>query len=252
MRYIMWIVLAFGIITSPTVFGQDGADAEFDEFDEFSEFDDATVQEGQVSTINDPIRGFNVVMYHFNDKLYFWVLQPSAKVWATVLPEPARNGVSNFFHNVRMPIRLVNSVAQLKWGKAGNELRRFGVNTTLGFLGLEDAAFKLYGWEKSDEDLGQTLGHYGIGPGFYIMLPFLGPSSLRDGVGTIGDSFLDPVTYATSGSHQLVRPAIKAGEAVNAVSLNPDAYPDLKKQAVDPYTFIRDIYHQNREKKVAE
>lgn len=219
-----------------------------DDFDFENEFDDSSTH----TQIADPLKDFNVLMYRFNDKLYFVVLKPAASFWARVMPEEGRRGIYNFFLNLRAPIRIVNNLVQLKFKGATVEFNRFVVNTTLGCLGVEDVAERLYNWKPYDEDLGQTIGHYGAGPGFYIVWPFLGPSSARDTVGMVGDTFLDPVTWVTSGTHVLVRPAIRVGETVNKVSLHPTEYEDLKKDAVDPYTFIRDAYHQNREKDVKE
>jgi phospholipid-binding lipoprotein MlaA len=199
--------------------------------------------------IADPIRPWNNAMYQFNDKLYFWVLKPVSKGYSAVIPEDIRIAVSNFFDNVTTPVRFVSSILQLKIGDAGNELLRFVYNSTAGVCGLADAAKADFGVPRKKEDLGQALGSYGIGHGFYIVWPFFGPSSLRDTVGLIGDAFLDPVSYVTPLEASA---GITAYDEVNTVSLHIGDYEDLKKSAVDPYVSIRDAYLQYRKKKVEE
>jgi phospholipid-binding lipoprotein MlaA len=207
------------------------------------EKEEATIQ------IADPIRPWNNAMYHFNDKLYFWVLKPASKGYSAVIPEDMRIAVSNFFDNVTTPVRFVSSILQLKIKNAGNELLRFVYNSTAGVCGLADAAKADFGITRQEEDLGQALGSYGIGHGFYIVWPFFGPSSLRDTVGKIGDGFLDPVNYVTPLEASV---GITAYDEVNDVSLHIGDYEDLKKAAVDPYVSIRDAYLQYRKKKVEE
>ncbi len=205
-------------------------------------------EEEALDEIADPLEPINRVMFQFNDKLYFWVLKPVATGYSKVVPEPARVSVKNFFTNLGMPIRFVNNLLQLKIKSAGNELLRFGLNTTLGVLGLFDAAkYNNVGMPEQDEDLGQTFGAYGAGPGFYITWPILGPSSFRDTIGDIGDSFLDPVSYVKP---TIDRIAIKAGDQINRTSLRLEDYEKIKEDAIDPYSAIRDIYHQYRESKI--
>ncbi|MEW6570206.1 MAG: VacJ family lipoprotein [Nitrospirota bacterium] len=203
----------------------------------------------EILEIADPLYPWNKAMYHFNDKFYFWFLKPVSRGYSAVVPEDLRIAVSNFFHNLTTPIRLINNVLQLKFKNAGNELLRFSYNSTIGIGGLIDAAKIHLKIRRSDEDFGQTLGSYGMGHGFYIIWPFIGPSSMRDTVGTIGDGFLNPVNY--------VRPVetavgIHAYDEVNDTSFHIGEYEDLKKSAIDPYISIRDAYIQHRKKKVEE
>jgi phospholipid-binding lipoprotein MlaA len=199
--------------------------------------------------IADPIYPWNKAMYHFNDKLYFWVLKPASQGYSAVIPEDMRIAVSNFFENVMTPIRFVSDILQLKIKRAGNELVRFAYNSTAGVCGLADAAKADLNLPRVDEDLGQAFGSYGIGHGFYIVWPFLGPSSLRDTVGTVGDGFLNPVNYISPIETSI---GITAYDKVNTTSLHIGDYEDLKKSAVDPYVSIRDAYLQYRKKKVEE
>jgi phospholipid-binding lipoprotein MlaA len=205
-------------------------------------------EEEELPEIADPFESFNRIAFQFNDKLYFWVLKPVATGYSKVVPEPVRISVRNFFNNLATPIRFVNNLLQFKIKSAGNELFRFGFNTTLGVLGLFDAAkYNNLGMPMQDEDLGQTFGAYGAGPGFYINWPILGPSSLRDTVGFVGDMFLDPVSYVDP---TIDRIAIKAGDQINRTSLRLEDYEKLKVDMLDPYSGFRDIYHQYRENKI--
>jgi len=205
--------------------------------------------EGETVKIADPLRPWNNAMYHFNDKFYFWILKPVAREYSKAVPEDMRLAVSNFFSNLAMPIRFISSLLQLKIKNAGNELLRFVYNTTAGVAGLADAAKLDLGIRQHDKDLGQTLGSYGIGHGFYLVWPFLGPSSLRDTIGWVGEVFLDPVSYVNPWETAV---GIKAYDKVNETTFHIGDYEDLKKSAIDPYVSLRDAYVQYRKKKVEE
>jgi phospholipid-binding lipoprotein MlaA len=197
--------------------------------------------------IADPLEPVNRVFFVFNDKLYFYVLKPTAKVYNAVTPELLRIGVKNAFHNLRYPIRLVSCLLQGKGGDALRETGAFLLNSTLGMLGLFDLAKNHESLKTHDEDLGQTFGAWGAGHGFYLVLPVLGPTSLRDGVGDVGDSFLDPVTYVTPWENSL---EIKGYDKFNNVALTLGDYEAIKEAAIDPYIAVRDAYAQHREVEV--
>lgn len=204
--------------------------------------------EEEEDEIADPLEPFNRVTFYFNDKLYFWVVKPVAKGYSTVLPEDVRIAIRNVFNNITTPIRFVNNLLQFKMKSAGNELLRFGLNSTVGVLGLCDYAGKKMGIRMQDEDFGQTLGVWGLGPVFYINWPVLGPSSVRDTVGLAGDYFLDPVSYVNPLFDSF---AIRAGDKVNRASLSIGQYEEIKKDALDPYTAFKDIYYQYRKSKIS-
>ncbi|MBE0427633.1 MAG: VacJ family lipoprotein [Nitrospirae bacterium] len=206
-------------------------------------------EEEEVLHIADPLYPWNKAMYHFNDRFYFWVLKPAAQGYSAVVPEDIRLGVSNFFYNLTTPIRFVSSLLQLKMKVAGNELIRFAYNSTVGVLGFADAAKAHLDISRHDEDLGQTIGSYGIGHGFYIVWPFIGPSSLRDTAGKIGDVFLNPVYYVNPTEAAV---GIAAYDEVNETSFHIGDYEDFKRSAIDPYISMRDAYLQYRKKKVDE
>ncbi|MBU0698752.1 MAG: VacJ family lipoprotein [Pseudomonadota bacterium] len=205
--------------------------------------------EAGVVQVADPIAPLNRAMFYFNDKFYFWILKPVAKGYRYVVPAPVRIGVKSFFYNLTTPVRLVNCVLQGKLSSAGRELTRFVINTTAGMLGFVDLGQKYPELSTKEEDLGQTFGTYGITNGFYVVWPIIGPSTLRDSVGMLGDLFLNPVTY--------VRPAeasigITAYEKVNDTSFRIGDYEAIKDASLDPYSAIRDAYIQYRKKKMQE
>jgi phospholipid-binding lipoprotein MlaA len=204
--------------------------------------------EQKVATIADPLEPFNRAMFQFNDKLYFWALKPVAQGYNKVVPEGARVSVKNFFSNLRFPVRFVSCLLQADLGGAATELGRFAVNTIFGVGGLLDpSSSEQLNIPKRDVDLGQTLGVYGVGQGFYIVWPVLGPSSPRDSVGIVGDFFLYPVSYINPWYEWL---AVRGYEEVNDVSLRIGDYESLKEAAIDPYVALRDAYAQYRQKKV--
>jgi len=206
-------------------------------------------EEEEVVTIRDPIWPWNRAMYHFNDKLYFWLLKPVARGYRFVVPERGRIWVRNFFHNLTMPIRAVNCVLQGKGKKTADEIASFLVNTTWGILGFGDPAKNRLNIKKHDEDFGQTLQVYRMGNGFYIVWPIFGPSTVPDSIGLVGDRFLNPVTYVQPWEASL---GITAYNTVNDTSLKIGDYESIKEAAVDPYIAIRDAYIQYRKKKVEE
>ncbi len=207
--------------------------------------------EQEKGRIADPLEPFNRAMYHFNDKLYFWVLKPVAQGYKAVVPEVARVSVNNFFTNIAFPIRFVNCLLQANFRGATLEVGRFVLNTLGGIGGLLDpASRKDVGLTKQDEDFGQTLGVYGVGQGFYIVWPILGPSSPRDTLGTVGDYFTHPFFYYDGP--WLVTWELRVYDKVNDTSLRIGDYESLKEAAIDPYVAIRDAYVQYRLNKVKE
>ncbi|MGD0844906.1 MAG: VacJ family lipoprotein [Geobacteraceae bacterium] len=201
------------------------------------------VEAEEEATIADPIEPWNRAMFQFNDKLYFWALKPVARGYNAVVPEPARISVRSFFRNVAMPVRFVNSLFQGKFKAAGTELARFGINTTIGLVGFFDVAKSRFDLEAHNEDLGQTLGHYGMGGLMYIVWPFIGPSTVRDTIGYAGDSFLDPVSYIDPFEAAI---GVNAYGQINKTSLELGTYEDMVESALEPYIAVRDAYIQYR------
>lgn len=201
--------------------------------------------------ISDPLQGFNNAMFQFNDKLYFWFLKPTAQVYSAAVPQDFRVAFNNFFRNLGTPVRFVNSLFQLKFKEAGNELVRLVVNSTIGVGGLGDPAKTELGISHYEADTGQTLGAYGLNSGPYIVWPVFGPSSLRDTFGLAGDRFLTPLAWIGAGSISFGASAgILGFDMVNKTSLRIGDYETFKEAAIDPYESMRDAYAQNRKKHV--
>ena len=196
----------------------------------------------------DPIEGWNRAVFKFNDVLYFALLKPTVRVYNTLVPEPGRVGVRNFFRNITTPVRLVSLLLQGNLKGAGVSLARFGVNSTFGVLGLIDAAGMHLDLEYQDEDLGQAFGAWGLAPGAYLVWPVLGPSTVRDSVGMVGDGFLNPVYYLDDKYLAL---GIRAGEGFNDASLHEGEYEEFKEASIEPYIAMRNIYLQYRRAKVS-
>ncbi len=199
-------------------------------------------------TIADPIEPFNRAMGAFNDRMYFWVLKPVALGYNEVVPEPARISAKNFFDNLGFPARFLSCLLQADFSGAGTEAGRFAINTLWGLGGLLDpAGSETLNLQKQDVDLGQTLGVYGVGHGFYIVWPVYGPSSPRDTLTNIGDQFLYPPSYIEPWYAWF---GVWAYEKVNAASFRIGEYEAVKSAAIDPYVAIRDGYIQYRAKSV--
>ena len=206
---------------------------------------DGQEENALVAPVPDPLESFNRAMFTFNDRLYFWVMKPVARGYNMIAPEGFRVSIQNFFSNLYFPIRFVNCLLQADLKCTGTELGRFAVNTTMGIGGFFDpASLPEINLKKQDVDFGQTLGVYGIGHGFFIMWPVLGPSSPRDSVGFIGEYFLYPVSYLEPWYVWL---PVKSYQKLNDVSLTLGDYEALKQAAIDPYVAVRDAYIQYRQ-----
>lgn len=199
--------------------------------------------------VPDPLVTFNRAMFVFNDRAYFWVLKPVAQAYRTVTPEQARLCIKNFFYNIAAPVRFANCLLQGKFKTASKELGRFFINSTVGCGGLNDLSPLYPDLQTHPEDLGQTFGRYGIGEGFYIVWPLLGPSSLRDTVGKIGDIFIDPVTYFNTATLGM---GARALDLINLTSFRIGDYETIKEAAIDPYEALRNGYLQFRRKQISQ
>jgi phospholipid-binding lipoprotein MlaA len=229
----------------------DDFDDEFDdEFD--SEFDNEfdSEQNGSSSSDSDFFEGYNRVVTDFNDYFYLNIFNPISKGYNYIMPDPAQKSISNFFSNLGSPIRFANSILQLKVEKGFDELSRFVINSTLGIFGLFDVANSWFDIKKSNEDFGQTLGFYGVGEGAYIVLPFLGPTTLRDSMSFVTDSKVNLEPYMVSSMEEYI--AMQALKHTNRNSLNLGLYESLKKDSIDWYISQREICRQRRQKAIDE
>jgi phospholipid-binding lipoprotein MlaA len=198
----------------------------------------------------DPWEPFNEKMFDFNVKLDRYVLKPVARVYKTVIPEPFQVMISNGFDNIRFVPRVVNNLLQGKVGGAGREMSRFLINSTAGIAGLFDPAKDYWGIRPSNEDFGQTLGTWGAGPGPYLVLPVLAPTTVRDGVGLGVDTVIDPLGYFIAWFP--TRLALKIGDTVNDRALNYDLFQGVEETTIDLYSSVRHFYLKRREQQIKE
>lgn len=199
---------------------------------------------GGCATTNprDPLEPMNRAIYSFNDGVDNVIFKPLAEGYRAVLPSFVRTGISNFFSNINDVLVALNNLLQGKIVNALSDLGRIVVNSTVGVAGLFDVASPL-GMEKHNEDFGQTLGAWGVGDGPYLVLPFLGPSNLRDALGRVVDAKADPLGYLHSVR---LRNSLWGTRLVSQRAELLDTSKILETAALDPYEFLRDAYLQRR------
>jgi phospholipid-binding lipoprotein MlaA len=189
----------------------------------------------------DPFERVNRGTFEFNQSLDKAVIRPVLRGYRKVTPKVVRTGIANFFSNAQYPIVIANNLLQGKFGPAANDTGRFLLNTTLGVGGLLDPATDA-GLDRNNEDFGQTLGRWGVPPGPYVMVPFLGPYTLRDGLGGIVDDNAEPRSYFSAD----VRWGLWAGGQLNRRASLTEAEAILDRSG-DPYAFVRSAYLQRRQ-----
>ncbi len=195
--------------------------------------------------IYDPIEPINRAIFSFNNVADRIVLEPIAKGYKK-LPSPLQSGISNFLSNLRAPLVIVNQFLQGQGSNAVQSTGRFLVNSTVGVFGLIDVAERI-GLEEKEEDFGQTLATWGVGDGFYIVLPLFGPSNLRDTTGMVMTMMTDPINaYVVSEGEAWIVPMRTAANAVDQRSKIIDEVNALRDNSVDYYAAVRSSYYQNR------
>jgi phospholipid-binding lipoprotein MlaA len=191
----------------------------------------------------DPIEPVNRAIFDFNDTIDEYILEPVAKGYDYVFPTPVKTGVNNFFDNLGFPLYFVSDILQFKFTQAGEHTGRFLINTTAGVGGLIDWA-KDVGLPRHHEDIGTALGYWGVGSGAYIVIPFMGPSNVRDGVCRIPGTFLNPIFYVDNIP---VTTGLFVVDTIDTRRTLIDAIDAGKKGSLDYYTFVRNSYKQRRE-----
>jgi phospholipid-binding lipoprotein MlaA len=207
----------------------------------------ASLPPGGKADPRDPWERFNRASFKMNDALDRAILRPTARTYVKVTPRFMRTGISNFFENLETVTTLINDTLQGKMSAAGHDTARFLLNTTLGLGGLFDPATAA-GIDKNDEDFGQTLGKWGVSSGPYLMLPFMGPTTVRDGIARIPDTFTDPAHYLEDDSTRYLITAVEVLD-LRAGLLDLD---DELSQSFDRYAFVRNAWMQRREFKVRD
>ena len=222
--------------------------------DEFAEFD----EELEVEEISDPFSGYNRGMTSFNDGFYEYVFKPVNNGYVAITHKEVRSSIDKFFTNLYFPMRFINNILQGKFANATEETGRFLINTTIGLLGLFDPAKSEFDLDAHNEDFGQTLGFYGVGAGPHIVLPFFGPSNLRDFLSMAPDAAVSVwsfeerdymVDFTDTWPEYL---GVKSVEYFNRMSLHSTEYDMIREDAVDLYPYLRDMYEQKRAREIEE
>lgn len=205
------------------------------------------VEEGEEiaeEEVYDPLEPMNRLFFEINDDLYVWVVKPLTRGYSYVLPLELRECFGNFFLNLGFPVNLLNTLLQGDLRSTVIVVERFVINTTLGVGGLVDVAANEFDIGPRRADFGQTLGRWGVGEGPFIYWPLLGPSNIRDTVGLAADTFVKPLPYIYEDT--MIDVAVYSTERINALSLNPDLYDDMKRFSLDPYVAVRQAYSDYR------
>jgi len=236
-----------------TVGGQSGASDMMPETmmgdeDDLGGMDDLLAEGDGEDDTGDPLEPMNRFIFGFNSYLNDYLLSPLARGYNSVVPGVARNSISSFLENLSSPVVLANDLLQLEFGRAYRTFEHMLVNSTIGIFGIWDAA-EWMGLESHEEDFGQTLGAYGVGEGIYLVLPVLGPSSLRDAVGGFGvDPFLDPVgLWLNNTSREDWQWARTGAEGFTGYAEIVDQLDTLEETSIDFYVAIRSFYRQKRQ-----
>ena len=217
------------------------------ERNQLAQADLAQVMAGEEN--NDPLEGLNRGIFEFNLVVDRYLIKPVAQAYRA-LPQPAQDSVRSFLRNLRTPLVVANDVLQGDMDRAGTTISRFLVNTTVGILGLFDVASNL-GIPYHDEDLGQTLAVWGVGEGFYIMLPVLGPSNPRDLVGMVGEFYADPLNIHLRNEDLDYLIYTRAGlRGIDARARSIEVLDELERTSLDYYAAIRSLYRQQRDNEI--
>ena len=210
----------------------------------------------EIRAAEECFEGTSRAIFKFNMALDNAIIEPIAKGY-NKLPEPIKNGTSNFTSNIATLLSIPNHLAQGNIKGAGDATASFLINSTIGIIGLANPAEKL-GLKAQKEDVGQTLGAYGVGPGCYFVLPVLGPTTARDSVGMVADTFVDPFAHVTwrekelfgTSGNQLDYLSVRGATAVDFRADNEVNFDSLEKNSIDLYASYKSLYLQNRENKI--
>lgn len=209
--------------------------------------DESYAEKTVAADVSDPIEPFNRAVFAVNDKVFTWVLNPAATGYSKVLPADIRGCVGNFFYNLGEPVRSVNCVLQGRFRDSGLTISRFFINTVAGVFGLADPASAEFKIPRQKATFGQTFSVWGIGDGFYVVVPLLGPSTLRDFSGDVAESLLT-ASYHPWNNDFVTSATVISVQDINYISLHLGIYEDIKSMSFDPYVAFRNAYFQSRNK----
>lgn len=223
---------------------------DFEDMDFLDDDDEEESVASKPKVIADPFKWINKPIFKFNLFFYHHIARPIVRGWEKVVPKPARTGLNNAFRNLGYPLRASASLLQWRWNDVGNETIRFVANSTGGVLGFWDiAAMGPHGIQPVYEDFGQTMGAWGMGHGFYVMLPFVGPSSLRDGAGWYGASWVHPYFLVDEWQYTLLLGVV---DRTNSLSFTYGNVDTALEGSLDPYAATKHFYTVSRKQEVEE
>lgn len=212
----------------------------------------ALLVSGCATTNKDPLEGINRGVYKFNDVADKAIIKPVATAYKTITPSPIRKGFNNFFNNLGSITTVLNDLLQFKFANAFTDAGRFVINTTFGLAGFIDVA-SMDNIPNHKEDFGQTLGYWGVGNGAYLVLPILGPSTLRDATGLAIDTVTsDPITYTHNIGEVRLHNQLRTAQIIDRRAQLLDAGDLVDNASLDPYSFLRDAYLQSRANLIAD
>ena len=215
-----------------------------------------SISANSINASDECFEGTSRAIFKFNNALDDAVIGPLARSY-NKLPEPVKAGTSNFTSNISMLLSIPNNVLQGNFEQLGQSVGSFVVNSSVGILGIFNPAEKM-GLKPHKEDVGQTLGSYGMGPGCYFVLPVLGPTTVRDSIGMFADSFVDPFAHITIREKELLSTSgtsldfftVKGTSAIDFRAYNDASFDNLEKNSIDYYSSLKSIYLQDRENKI--
>ncbi|MDG2254404.1 MAG: VacJ family lipoprotein [Opitutaceae bacterium] len=252
MKHPKWIALAVGV---GLLFLFSARSENFIDMSNLMEIDELLDDDegSNRGSIADPLEGLNRTIFGINNFVYKTLLRPFTHQYVLVVPKEARRAVGNFFVNLEYPVRFTGSILQLKIGHATKETGKFLINSTVGIGGLIDVTKEDPTFDLPEEDIGQVFGSWGINHGFYIVLPFLGPSSLRGFAGRLGGNTVDPLSEPwtqVDDTHE--RLLLQCTDTINDLPEIIDLFYSITNSAIDPYAAVRNGYTQYRANQVKE
>jgi len=219
------------------------------EGEEEDEFEDEYASVG--ANVSDPFERVNRTMFKFNNSVYDHVMRPVSRTYETVVPPVARRGLSSFYKNLHFPVRFTSCVLQGKLDRAAAETGKFALNSTVGLAGFINVSNRFPALRVPEEDLGQAFGAWGIPSGPFLIIPVLGPSSVRDGIGRIGDYYLTPTHWDYLDQYdRWVELTLQVGDNLTALPEILDLNDSMRRAALDPYISFRNGFLQYREGEV--
>lgn len=246
-----WLLL----LAQPSLLAQEASDTYSEAEEEYSQFDElyGDAPGSPTPDVPDPFRPVNRAIFNFNDFVYLNLLKPVSQGYQAITPDPVEKGISNVFDNANYPVRLTGNLLQFRLEGAIRETGKFVVNSTVGLGGFFKASDDFDHLNPPEEDVAQAFASWGIGNGFYFVMPFTGPTTLRDAIGGFGDRAVHPISRPWSLiDDDPTRYILEASELISDSPSLLGGYESLKDSAIDPYESFKSAYLQMREDKLKE